>query len=599
MPIDWKPLKRSQTPAPLAAMTFAQATPVRIEGDTGPFRVELLPKILESGVEEITAVLTADEAHVPPPITLAWNEPLIDTSAVWTTDSDRPQAVGPDWRPSMVQSKATSQAPVICAISPSGRNRACIALSDALHGAQLSTGVTEETGKATNEVVAFAGAPSASDRFEVKLRIDRRDIPYERALESVASWWATQPGYRPAKVPEAARLPMYSTWYSMHQRLEPDELVEQCRLAKTLGCEAVIVDDGWQTKDSNRLYGFTGDWDPERIPEMKELVDRVHAEGMKFMLWYSVPFVGVHSRAYERFSEKLLSMRPDLEAGILDPRDPEVREYLIQTYERAVREWGLDGLKLDFVDYFTRDADPSAEEAVDLLLTECMERLRAINPEIMIEFRQTYVGPKMRVYGNMFRANDCPGDHERNHQEIVAIRLLCGDTACHSDMLMWHPSEPVESAALQLLEVLFSVPQISVMLDRIPESHSKMLEFWLGFWREHRSALLDGEFEAKDPRHGYTIVSGRTDEELVAGIYAPDKALTLGESTPDRVHLVNATSSDRALVIAEKDLGRCRVEIHDTMGNRISEVKMNLPKSARPYCFDVPPSGLVTITKID
>ena len=33
-----------------------------------------------------------------------------------------------------------------------------------------------------------------------------------------------------------------------------------------------------------------------------------------------------------------------LGAGVLDPRFPEVREFLIETYESALREWDLDGL---------------------------------------------------------------------------------------------------------------------------------------------------------------------------------------------------------------------------------------------------------------
>jgi hypothetical protein len=64
----------------------------------------------------------------------------------------------------------------------------------------------------------------------------------------------------------------------------------------------------------------------------------VHALGMKYLLWYSVPFVGVHTKAFERFKDKFLSPpKPDGKAQwfTLDPRFPDVREYLIDIYERA------------------------------------------------------------------------------------------------------------------------------------------------------------------------------------------------------------------------------------------------------------------------
>src|SRR5207302_9802615 len=118
-----------------------------------------------------------------------------------------------------------------------------------------------------------------------------------------------------------------------------------------------------------------------------------------------------------------------------------------------------------------------------------------------------YIGPKMRVYGNMFRAVDCPQDWMRNHRYTTALRLLSDSTVAQSDMQMWHPSDSPEAAAQQLLGVLFSVPQISMKLDELPESHRAMLRFWLGFWNDHRDALLDGAFEAHSPHLAYPVVS--------------------------------------------------------------------------------------------
>ena len=59
----------------------------------------------------------------------------------------------------------------------------------------------------------------------------------------------------------------------------------------------MIVDDGWQTLDSKRGYAFTGDWKPERIPEMKRFVDAVHERGMKILLWYAMSLVGERSES--------------------------------------------------------------------------------------------------------------------------------------------------------------------------------------------------------------------------------------------------------------------------------------------------------------
>ncbi|GEM_PF-6107426 len=48
------------------------------------------------------------------------------------------------------------------------------------------------------------------------IRIETRDIFYADSLREVDEWWAGLPGCEPSVVPEIARLPMYSTWYSFH-----------------------------------------------------------------------------------------------------------------------------------------------------------------------------------------------------------------------------------------------------------------------------------------------------------------------------------------------------------------------------------------------
>ena len=97
--------------------------------------------------------------------------------------------------------------------------------------------------------------------------------------------------------------------------------------------DTVIIDDGWQTDDNNRGYAYCGDWEvtPTKFPDMREFVDRVHAEGMKVMLWYSVPYIGVHSKAYQKFHDMLLDSSGK-EWFCADPRFKEVRGFLTETY---------------------------------------------------------------------------------------------------------------------------------------------------------------------------------------------------------------------------------------------------------------------------
>jgi alpha-galactosidase len=195
-----------------------------------------------------------------------------------------------------------------------------------------------------------------------------------------------------------------------------------------------------------------------------------------------------------------------------------------------VREWEVDGLKLDFVDEFATGADTvpfdptrmdvgTVEEGADLLLFTIRERLTAIRPDVLIEFRQQYVGPDMRAYGNVFRANDCPASALANRVRTIDLRLLSGSTAIHSDMLMWHREDSVESAALQFVSVLFSAPQLSVRLDAQSEGQIAMIRWWLDVFSRYRSVLHRGALRVYGAAANYTRVETVSDAVRVVVLY--------------------------------------------------------------------------------
>ena len=62
------------------------------------------------------------------------------------------------------------------------------------------------------------------------------------------------------------------------------ELVKECRLAKELGMEGIIIDAGWMTLDNSITFATVGDYRPERLTGMKDMVKRIQAMGMKVML---------------------------------------------------------------------------------------------------------------------------------------------------------------------------------------------------------------------------------------------------------------------------------------------------------------------------
>ncbi len=495
---------------------------------------------------------------------------------------------GVNWRRQETRSRLAEWMPLHCLLSRDGRNRLNVTLSEVRLPVGIYTGIREETGELECTVEFFTQPTTPITEYQTIIRLDFRQLPYDQSVADSVRWWETACGYTPALSPERARMPMDSLWYSFHQELSAEEILEECALSRAMGMRTVIIDDGWQTADNSRGYDYCGDWQlcRAKIPDMQALVHRLHEMDMAVMLWYSVPFMGERSQNYHKFRDKMLH------EGVLDPRYKEVREFLTDTYKRAVADWDLDGLKLDFIDAFTLGEEAlkpdarrdylSLEEAVDTLMQEVKRELTAIRPDILIEFRQAYVGPAIRQYGNMLRVSDCPADALRNRQDILNLRLTSGRTAVHSDMLMWSPEESPEAAALQFASVLYGVPQISVRIKTLPPAHKQMLQFYMNFWMRYRETLLDGAISADSPEEYYSQARARLGRREVVSVYTdPVVACTAAETVAVNV------SPKKALYV--KGAAGRRYRVVNCLGEEIENGIISAPLQE----IVVPMSGIL------
>lgn len=558
-----------------------------------------LTERVENGIVLLDVDVTYDEPTVPAHLAVKWSVPCVDMYSLWSAGYKTMRKLCPSWSMQKTKARLASGAPLHQIISADGRNRMTVALSDAMTPTEIATGVVEKTAELACNVHFFTMPVNHITEYHATVYIDMRDIPYHESLKGAERYWAEKCGYPSAYIPDSARRPMYSCWYSFHQHIDVEAILEQCRMAKAFGMESVIVDDGWQTADSSCNYAHCGDWEvvPSKVPDMKAFVDAVHETGMKFLLWFAVPFMGIYAKQYGRFKDMVLGYKWQ-NCAVLDPRFPEVREYLIGIYRDAVRNWGLDGVKLDFIDSFQLFPETPAfderwdtlslEDGVDKLLAGITDALRAENPEIMIEFRQSYFGPTIRKYGNMIRVADCPNDSLMNHAVGTDLRYLLSKTPVHSDMLMWHPDDSAESAAHQVICTLFTVPQISVLLDKIPEAHKRMLRFWLKFWNDNRETLLDGNFSAENPETLYSLVRTERKGHIIAVAHA--KPVLTVESFR-RLDFVNASTESALIVRATADCGKRTYTVYDCTGEVTERGECELAKGI--YEFAVPQSGMI------
>ncbi len=578
----------------------------QIISQSNNYKIDVDVAQLQDGVSEYTYQVTFFESpkKIKESITIAWKKPYLDVAGVWHPKAGLNKFVFADYvRP--FKSMTTISGPVISIFSEDSKNRGLIALSEIKEEVFLHIGIREEDGMGHYRVEIPSTSVGERLEYTFKLRVDERDIAFEKSIMDTATWWEETCEITPMEVTGVARDTMYSTWYSYHQNLFAQELEEQAMLAKEIGCKAIIVDDGWQTDDNNRGYAFCGDWEvsTNRFPDFAAHVAKVHEIGLQYILWYSVPFMGYEAKSWKTFEDKLLYKVDNLKCAVLDPRYKEVREYLIGIYENAIKDWGIDGFKLDFVDNFYQAENTpeyneemdfeSVQDAADFLFTEISDRLKKLKPDVLIEFRQNYIGPNMRKYGNLFRVVDCPNSAINNRVAIVDLRVMSGNTAVHSDMLMWHKDESAELASIQIISSIFATLQLSVKLENISEAHMKMLRFWIEFMREHKQLLQESELSPLEPHNQYPEVWAHNAEKAIVAVYTNNRVLEIPKDKKE-VIILNGTKTNRTIIELTEE-ANYEVIVQNCKGEVLSKTEGVLTESLHVIPSET--GSVVTIRK--
>ncbi|CAM5304917.1 alpha-galactosidase [Streptomyces tanashiensis] len=522
------------------------------------------------------------------PVEIRLSVPLGDAAGYWHPLGAWRRTLVADWegrsRVSLVEGAAVG-----CLYEHSGATLLTFAATDPVPETDVRFGVSEEN----DTHVVHLSLPASPEPH--RLLLVPRAPSVAAALRPLRAWFtAARP---PMPVPDAARLPVYSTWYAFNQDVTAAAVEAQAGPAAELGCGTLILDDGWQRHGNGRGYAGCGDWepDPAKFPDLAGHVARVRGRGLRYLLWVAPLLLGPEADCHDRWAASAPAPATVPGARVLDPRLPEVRRHVIELCVSLVRDHGLDGLKLDFLDeaaVYAGDGAGDVGRAMTELLAELRRALEAVRPEVLLELRQPYTGPGMAPFGNMLRSFDCPADATANRIQTLDTALLAVGGAVHSDMLMWSRSAPVEAVARQLIGALHAVPQLSVRLDEAPPEHLAAVRFWLGRWLLHRELLLDGAVEPGRPDELYPVVVAARGDECLMSVHG-DRVAVLDFAAYRRFHLVNGSGRDRLMVDVTGGGGRVTARVHGPDGRMMDDPPAHLPEGPRPLA--VPRGGLVSL----
>jgi alpha-galactosidase len=147
---------------------------------------------------------------------------------------------------------------------------------------------------------------------------------------------------------------LFNNWEATFFRFRHSKLMRLARLAKSLGVELFVLDDGWFRKRNNDKAGL-GDYQVcrRKLPGgLSGFSRQIHSLGLRFGLWFEPEMVNPDSELYRAHPEYAVTTpgRPPLFGRnqlVLDLCNPAVRDYIVDHVTRILDDAQIDYVKWD------------------------------------------------------------------------------------------------------------------------------------------------------------------------------------------------------------------------------------------------------------
>ncbi|MBP9988143.1 MAG: alpha-galactosidase [Ruminococcus sp.] len=193
---------------------------------------------------------------------------------------------------------------------------------------------------------------------------------------------------------------LINSWEGSGFDFDEETLVRYAKQAKELGCELLVMDDGWFGK-RNCDDSSLGDWfvNEEKLKGgLTKLIERVNAEGMEFGIWYEPEMISPDSDLYRAHPDWCVHVEGR-------PISPARNQYVIDMTRQDVRDnifnQMYDVLSKNNIAYLKWDYNRPISEPASMLLDkahskeffhrfilgtyELMDRITTAFPDILFE----------------------------------------------------------------------------------------------------------------------------------------------------------------------------------------------------------------------
>ena len=343
-------------------------------------------------------------------------------------------------------------------------------------------------------------------------------------------WLRSRPNHPTNKRPRPLTLNVWEAVYFDH---DLRKLTELARVAKQIGVERFVLDDGWFGSRRDDTSGL-GDWivSKDVWPQgLGPLIDVVKENGMEFGLWFEGEMVNPDSEVYRAHPDWILNVAgrvPPTGRGqlVLDLTNPNCYQHVFDQTNKILTDFDISYIKWDhnrpLVDpgHNGKAAVHEQTKALYRLFTE----LKANHPGLEIESCASGGGRVdlgIAQIVDRFWVSDCNDALERQYiQRYTQIAIPPEMLGSHIGPTESHTTGRVHSLGFRAITALFGHAGLEWDITKATADEQAHLKNWAAYYKQNRDLFHSGKVVRVETGSETTFVHGVVGQDNSKAIFA-------------------------------------------------------------------------------
>ena len=332
--------------------------------------------------------------------------------------------------------------------------------------------------------------------------------------------------------PSSPRPLTLNVWEAVYFDHNLEKLSELADVAKQIGVERFVLDDGWFGSRRNDLSGL-GDWQVSKAvwPEgLGPLIKKVKSLGMQFGLWFEGEMVNPDSELYRNHPDWILRSHDRVPPEgrhqlVVDLTNPEAYEYILASVDKVLSEYEIDYIKWDHNRFLLEPASGgrAAVHNQTLAIYRLFSELKKRHPGLEIESCASGGGRidlGMAQIADRFWTSDCNDALERQYiQRYTQIAIPPELLGSHIGPTQSHTTGRVHSLSFRAITALFGHAGLEWDITQTNEEEKKHLTSWSNYYKKHRALIHSGQMIRSEIDQS-TFVHGVVSQDKKSALFA-------------------------------------------------------------------------------